>query len=122
MSAPTTDTETPEETSRWRVNHIGGVLAHAGHPPYQQAHGAVTGDTVRRAGFLVQSRTTDPDCVYAEWIDHYMARGDNWRYETGRLARTLQEAGYTVEGPLKVPALGGFLRITQAAAIGASDG
>lgn len=96
-----TETETPEETTRWRVRKISDVLARAGLPEYKMASAPVShlGDPVRQAGYLVQSREFTPDCVYAEWIDHWFGHGTAWRQGCGRVMRALRDAGYTVEEP-----------------------
>jgi hypothetical protein len=114
------DAVTTEETTRWRVGKIGAVLAKAGHSASEMETVAIShlGDPVRRPGYTVCSRAGEHDCVYVEWIGPYMQRGDRWRHETGRLAQTLRDAGYTVEGPLPRGSnwTDGMLRVTRPAA------
>ena len=102
MVGAVTGAETPEETTRWRVGKIGQALAQAGHPAYRRDSYATRpgADTVRQPGYAVHPREGEHDCVYVEWIDRYMERGDRWRHETAQLAQTLRDAGCTVEGPL----------------------
>lgn len=94
-----TEHETPAEKARWRVGKIGAVLAEAGLPAYDMHFMPVApwGDPVRQAGYLVCSYETDPDCVYVDWIDHYLGRAPAWRIE--QVMRALRDAGYTVEEP-----------------------
>lgn len=114
------DRETPAETAHWRVGKIGEVLATAGLPAYNMAWSNVSplGDPVERAGYLVQSRDFTPDCVYAEWIDHYFAHGAAWRQGCDRIMRVLRDAGYTVEGPGECGPVGeytthDYMRVTR---------
>lgn len=94
-------TESVAETNCWRVNKISDVLARAGLTAYKMRSGHVSpfADPVERSGYLVQSREFTPDCVYAEWIDHYFGHGTAWRCGNERIIRALRDARYTVEEP-----------------------
>lgn len=93
--------ETPAEKARWRVDRISYVLARAGLPAYKMAWFNVgpLSDPVQQAGYAVCSWEGDPDCVYVEWIDHWLSHNPNWRYGCDRVTRVLTDAGYTVEAP-----------------------
>jgi hypothetical protein len=107
-------TETPEEKTRWRVGHILYLLRRAGLPLYDRDFMATSplADPVRQAGFLVSSRPGDHDCVYAEWIEHWLARGEKWRYGTRRIISSLEAEGYAGE-LLTEPSMNGYIRVTR---------
>ena len=94
-SGPTAETtmpddETPEQTARFHVGKIGEVLARAGLPAYETnpfASASPFADPVRQAGYLVCSYATDRDCVYVDWIDHYLGPAPAWR--VGQMMRAL---------------------------------
>ena len=112
--ADVTTAETPEETTRWRVGHIGYLLQRAGLPEYQMDFMATSplADPVRQAGFMVFSRPGEDDCVYTEWIDHWLERGQAWKYGTQRIIRVLEAEGYTAE-LLTEPQVNGYIRVTR---------
>ena len=109
-----TTAETPEGTTRWRVGHIGYLLQRAALPEYQMDFMATSpfADPVRQAGFLVFSRPGEHDCVYAEWIDHWLGRDQGWKYCTQRIISTLEAEGYAGE-LLTEPQVNGYIRVTR---------